>query len=232
MKTTIISISQKKSNADAQHMTSLEIAELTGKQHKDVLKAIRNMELGWVQVAGRKFALGSYTDSNNQQRPCYLLTKTETLYVATKFNDEARAKLVIRWEELEMEVREMAAKHIVQHPQEIRLLACDEEVLNEADEIIGSELEDLNKYSKYCFTPSEIAKLYGIEGRDLNSFLCDQGIIRWARGQWRLTPKYQHRGYTENRCFYYHSRKGRRKMESRLVWTEEGRQFIVNIIRG
>ena len=35
--------------------------------------------------------------------PCYQLTKTETLYIATKFNDEARARLVLRWEELELE---------------------------------------------------------------------------------------------------------------------------------
>ncbi len=32
--------------------------------------------------------------------PYYSLTKTEYLYVATKFNDEAREKLVLRWEEL------------------------------------------------------------------------------------------------------------------------------------
>ena len=42
-----------------QTMTSLEIAELTGKQHKDVLKAIRNLEPAWVNIAGRNFALGS-----------------------------------------------------------------------------------------------------------------------------------------------------------------------------
>ncbi|MCR5121121.1 MAG: Rha family transcriptional regulator, partial [Ruminococcus sp.] len=52
---------------------------------------------------GRNFALGSYKDANNQERPCYSLTKTECLYVATKFNDEARAKLVLRWEQLEKE---------------------------------------------------------------------------------------------------------------------------------
>ena len=40
-----------------QTMTSLEIAELTGKQHKDVLKAIRNMETAWEKVQGRKFSL-------------------------------------------------------------------------------------------------------------------------------------------------------------------------------
>ena len=36
---------------------------------------------------------------------CYYLTKTECLYVATKFNDEKRAKLMIRWEELEQKQR-------------------------------------------------------------------------------------------------------------------------------
>lgn len=86
-------------------MTSLEIAEVTGKRHSDVLEAIRNMESAWEKVAQRKFPLGSYKDANNQSRPCYILNKTECLYVATKFNDEARAKLVLRWEELENQVR-------------------------------------------------------------------------------------------------------------------------------
>lgn len=33
----------------------------------------------------------------------YELNKIECLYIATKFNDEARAKLVLRWEQLEKE---------------------------------------------------------------------------------------------------------------------------------
>ena len=49
---------------DTQHMTSLEIAELTSKQHKDVMKAIRNMEPAWVNIAGSNFRLGSYKDLN------------------------------------------------------------------------------------------------------------------------------------------------------------------------
>lgn len=63
------------------------------------------MESAWAKVAQRKFPLGSYKDANNQSRPCYILNKTECLYVATKFNDEARAKLVLRWEELENKFR-------------------------------------------------------------------------------------------------------------------------------
>lgn len=82
-------------------MNSREIAEITGKPHNDVLKSIRVMEPAWTKVNGGKFSLVEYKDSKGQLRPMYQLTKTECLYVATKFNDEARAKLVIRWEQLE-----------------------------------------------------------------------------------------------------------------------------------
>ena len=86
-------------------MTSLEIAEVTGRNHKDVMRSIREMEEAWVKVNGRKFALVEYKDAKGEMRPCYSLGKIECLYIATKFNDEARAKLVLRWEELENNTR-------------------------------------------------------------------------------------------------------------------------------
>lgn len=82
-------------------MSSLEIAEITGKMHKHVMEAIRSMEPAWEKVSGTKFRPAEYTDAQGKVRPCYELTKTECLYIATKFNDESRAKLVLRWEELE-----------------------------------------------------------------------------------------------------------------------------------
>ena len=78
-----------------QTMTSLEIAELTGKQHKHVMEAIRKMEPAWVKTCGSNFRLTSRTivqpNGGTREVPCYQLTKTECLYIATKFNDEARA---------------------------------------------------------------------------------------------------------------------------------------------
>ena len=69
------------------------------------MQAIRNMEPAWEKICGRKFALTSRTitqpNGGTREVPCYQLTKTECLYIATKFNDEARAKLVLRREELE-----------------------------------------------------------------------------------------------------------------------------------
>ena len=219
---------------EAQHMTSLEIAQLSGKNHKDVLKAIRNMEPSWMTITGRNFALceRTYLIANGveKKQPYYSLTKTETLFIATKFNDEARARLVLRWEQLEKE-RLMEMQKPKQRPKEIRLLACDEEVLDEADDILGEELEKLNRESRFCYTPTEIGKAFGLDGRDLNSFLADQKIIRWARGQWQLTQKYLHHELTANRYSYVHGRDGRRKLVSRLVWTEKGREFIMDMIK-
>ena len=214
-----------------QTMTSLEIAELTGKQHKHVMEAIRKMEPAWMNVAGSNFRLGSYKDANSQLRPCYQLTKTECLYIATKFNDEARARLVLRWQELEMAERSEKLR-VKSEKRGMLLLGCsDEEILEEADDIIGEELQELNKYTANCYSPTDIGKVYGMDGRDLNSFLCDIGIIRWTHGQWMLTPKYRNQGLTETKSFIYHGNNGHRKTQSRLVWTEKGREFVIGLIK-
>ena len=231
-------------NAAEQRMTSLEIAKLTGKQHKNVMQAIRNMEPAWEKVTGLKFQLceKSYLLANGvtKKQPFYQLTKTECLYIATKFNDEARARLVLRWQELEMDQREAlewerwkARWSQIERPKgSIALLGCtEEEILDEADDIIGEELDELNQRSDDCYTPSEIGKPFGLEGRDLNSFLCDQGIIQWAKGQWMPTRKFMNQGLTENRSVVIHGRNGRRRTVSRLVWTAKGRDFIMNIIK-
>ena len=220
-------------NTDAhqtQYMTSLEIAELTGKQHKNVMQAIRNMEPAWEKTCGLKFQLTSRTiiqpNGGTRKVPCYQLTKTECLYIATKFNDEARARLVIRWQELEEKLR----CQMVNQKNQLLLESCDEKILDEADNIIGEELQELNKHCAHCYTPSEIAKVYGLESRDLNSFLRDMGIIRWTNGQWMPTAKYRNQGLTETKSFIYYDYKGNRKMQTRLLWTKKGKEFIDSII--
>lgn len=86
-------------------MTSREIAEISGKRHTEVLRSIRVMEPAWEKVSGRNFALAKYIDEQGKPRPEYRLDFFECMYVATKFNDEARAKLVIRWKSLELQAK-------------------------------------------------------------------------------------------------------------------------------
>jgi len=86
-------------------ISSLEIADVCGKSHKNVMRDIREMEFAWSKINGLKFELISYKDSRGREKPCYMLNKTESLYIITKYNNEARAKLVMRWHELEVKER-------------------------------------------------------------------------------------------------------------------------------
>ena len=78
-KTTAITISMNRTNSAVdgeQRMTSMEIAELTGKQHKHVMEAIRKMEPAWENVQGSKFRLSQkklrITDRRNEVDPLLL----------------------------------------------------------------------------------------------------------------------------------------------------------------
>lgn len=102
------SVNAGEAGGNEERITSLEIATMTNKLHKNVMQSIRKMEVAWVKVNGLGFKLVNYQDQKGETRPCYSLTKCESLYIATKFNDEARAKLILRWEELEIKHREQA----------------------------------------------------------------------------------------------------------------------------
>lgn len=131
-------------------MTSLEIAEVIGMRHADVMRSIRYMEEAWAKVSERNFALSSYKQSQPnggyKDVPCYVLNKTECLYVATKFNDEARAKLVLRWEELENQIRK---SEIVMpnfsNPAEAARAWADQYERNLALEANNKELKEENQ---------------------------------------------------------------------------------------
>lgn len=219
MEATIISLQTTHVGNDNQHMTSLEIAEVTGKQHKDVLKAIRNMEPAWVQVAGRKFALGSYKDANGQLRPCYSLTKTECLYIATKFNDEARAKLVLRWEELEKaDVRRKMS--------EVRCLPEPKEILRLADEIIGEGLRMLNEEAEDTLTATQVAKTFNMTVWDFNQVVRDMGIQYRRHGRWNISDDLADRDLVRLRTHVSYSLKGEKKIRTYMTWTLNGLRFL------
>ena len=106
----------------------------------------------------------------------------------------------------------------------------EEEIVNKAEEIIAEELEEKNRKSRFCYTPTEIAKLYNMSGSDLNSFLKDQGVQRWKRGQYRLTENYEGRGLAQDRLFVYYGKDGKTKRSTYLVWTAKGAEMIEEMI--
>ena len=202
-----------------QRMTSLTIAQVTGKMHKDVLKAIRNMEPAWLKVNGRHFELVEYKDSKGELRPCYSLTKAECLYIATKFSDEARARLVKRWYQLERE-------QLGVRMEEQKLLVTEREIMLKSDEIRRGLIAGENADADGCYTVSQLAEMMEITVKELNKQLVAEGVQFWNGGRYKLTKEYEGRGYAQDRSFHYYGLDGEKKEKKYLVWTPAGREFV------
>ena len=204
-----------------QTITSLEIAELTGKQHKNVMQAIRTMEPAWTKTCGLKFQLTSRTivqpNGGTREVPCYQLTKTECLYIATKFNDEARAKLVLRWQELELQEQERRQQLCLPSPQTILALA---------DEIIGEELLAVNADAEDTLTATQVAKTFNMTVFDFNAILRDMGIQYRRHGRWNISDDLKGRDLVRQRTHISYSLKGEKKVRVYMTWTLSGLRFL------
>jgi phage regulator Rha-like protein len=200
-----------------QTMTSLEIAELTGKNHFDLMRAIRKMEPAWEKVNGCKFALVEYQDKKGEFRPCYQLTKTECLYIATKFNDEARAKLVLRWQELELQEQQRLQQLCLPEPKKILALA---------DEIIGEGLRLLNAPAEDTLTATQVAKTFNMTVWDFNCVLRDMGIQYRRYGRWNISDDLADRNLVRQRTHVSYSLKGEKKVKVYMTWTLDGLRFL------
>ena len=201
----------------------LEIAELTGKQHYHVMEAIRKMEPAWVKICGRNFELTSRTivqpNGGTREVPCYQLTKTECLYIATKFNDEARAKLVLRWEELEMaEVRRKMS--------DVRCLPEPKKILALADEIIGDGLRMINESAENTLTATQVAKTFNMTVYDFNAVLRDMGIQYRRNGRWNISEELEGRDFVRFRTHVSYSLKGVKKIRTYMTWTISGLRYL------
>jgi len=56
-------------------------------------------------------------------------------------------------------------------------------------------------------------------------------IQRWCGGQYQLTPQYAELGLAADRLSISYSLKGKLKYNTYLVWTEKGRDFIMDLVK-
>lgn len=244
---------------DGDRMTSLQIAEITGKAHKDIMRAIRNMEPAWENVCGRKFALTSrevnQPNGGTRETSCYSLTKEECLYIATKFNDEARAKLIKRWKELEEQHRKPslpqnyleALKSLVKAEEEREQLALEnrkqqQEIVTISKENmeLGNKITDmLPKVSYYdkilqsnaTMTITQIAQDYGMSAIKMNKELEAMKIQHKVRGQWILYGQFLTGGYVHSRAVDIIRSDGRHDVKYNTEWTTKGRIFLYDALK-
>jgi anti-repressor protein len=198
-----------------ERMTSLEIAEVTGKEHKNVLRDIRNLlEQG---VNELNFELVDYKDKKGEIRPMYSLTKKGCLILASGYDALLREKIIDRWEELEKKEQEKnqapttyleALKALVTSEEEKERLRLESKKKDEDIERMKPKegyydgLVDRNLLTNFRDTAKELGLgqkqfvnlllrdgfLY--RAKDLFAIKdCKSGVNFWAGNQTMITPK-------------------------------------------
>ena len=85
-------------------MTSLEVAEITGKSHTHVMRDIRE-EVESLKSEGLEgqtiFGESSYKNSQNKEQPMYTFGREGAMQIATRYSAGIRRKLIMKLEELE-----------------------------------------------------------------------------------------------------------------------------------
>lgn len=225
-------------------MSSVEIAELTGKRHDHVIRDIRNLLAQG--VAAPNFGEGEYKDKNKQLRPCYYLTKKGCLILASGYNALLREKIIDRWESLETgkavpafrlpqtyaeALRELAGKVeenerlVLENKQQAEVIAVQKPNVVFAEAIVGSQSS--------CLI-GELAKIITQNGYKIGQ----NRLFEWLRknhylgtkGEYYNIPnqEYIERGFFEIKKTS-HSVNGVMKTTSTPKVTGKGLRYFLNL---
>ena len=112
-----------------QRLDSREVAEMVGKEHKNIIRDIRGYvrELGELKIEPTDFFTESeYTDKSNRKKPCYLVSKKGCEFIAHKLTGvkgtEFTAKYINRFHKME----EVIQGNVIPQGKELLALAVIE----------------------------------------------------------------------------------------------------------
>jgi phage antirepressor YoqD-like protein len=174
-------------------MSSREIAELTGKDHKHVLSDIRRM----LEDLGETLAVFSadLPDGYGRLQPAFNLPKRETLILVSGYSVELRAKIIDRWQELEAAASVPTFKLPATFSEALRLAAEQAERIEAQALQIEQQKPSVEFVERYNVATGlkgvrEVCKILKANERQFVGWLTGYGIMyRLAE---RLTPYQQH----------------------------------------
>lgn len=229
-------------------MTSLEIAEITGKKHAHVMRDIRSLiEQG---VNESNFGLVNYKDKKGEVRPMFELTPKGCLILASGYDALLREKIINKLEELEKknhleqyqvpqsfsEALMLAAKQQEKiEQQQFALESKNKEIVQLSATI--TEMQPKVSYvdtilsSKETVTTTQIAQDYGQSVKAFNILLRNFGVQRKVGGQWILYAKYLPCGYVQSETVPITHRDGSAGSVMHTKWTQKGRLFLYDELK-
>lgn len=151
-------------------ISSKLIAEITGKQHRNVMQDIRSLVEQLNGEAELKFQLSYYVDVNNKQQPMYELTRKEALLLASGYNAVLRLKIIDKLEEF---TNAKPRTHLEVLDAERALLIANEKA---KALLLEANIKIEEDKSKVVFADSVIGSSNSILVRQFAKDLCDDGF--------------------------------------------------------
>ncbi len=165
-------------------MSSLELADLTGKAHKHVLVDIRSMltelEIDWAGLSAQ------YQDSTGRWLPCFNLDRELTDTLLTGYSAKMRLAVIRRWRELE---EGQSPKLPQTFSEALRLAAEQAEQIEQQQLLIEQQKPAVEFVEKYVDGTGlkgfrQVAKLLQAKEHQFREFLVDQKIQYRLGGEW------------------------------------------------
>ncbi|WFD55376.1 hypothetical protein JSSK01_29 [Escherichia phage JSSK01] len=158
-------------------MSSREIAELTGKEHKNVLADIRKM-LSEIQSAEKS---ADYKDSKGRTYQMLLLDKEETLILISGYSIKMRAAIIRRWQELEAQVARPALPDFTNPAEAARAWAAEYEQKLIAQEKLSIAAPKAEVYDRIIdrnnlYNATQVAQKFGQSAVWMNKQLEQFGV--------------------------------------------------------
>ncbi|EJC0485122.1 Rha family transcriptional regulator, partial [Salmonella enterica] len=152
-------------------MSSREIAELTGKQHKNVKRDIEKM-LSDLQEDALRFE-HIYLDVQNRQQIEYLLDRDHTECLLTGYSAVHRMRVIRRWHELEEQAAKPALPgNYIEALEELLVTKKSEAALMLVNKEQEAEIHDLKNLFKEGMTATQFCKmLNGVNTQQVNNWL-------------------------------------------------------------
>lgn len=220
--------------------TSRKIAEKFGKNHKDVLKAVRNLDCSQKFIE-RNFAPNEFKDSIGRTLSEYIVTRDGFSFLVMGFTGKLAAKFkeefINQFNLMEKQLKaanpilpdfsnpvEMAREWANQYEKNNLLVETIERQMPDV-EYCNDVLKSINRH-----TTTTIAKELDMTAQKLNKLLHEKGVQYKQDGVWVLYSKHQGKQYTDTRTHLYESSNQTVKSHINTVWTEKGRRFIHDLI--
>lgn len=224
--------------------TSLIVAQVFGKEHKNVLRDIESLSCS-EDFNRLNFERITYKDARNREQTAYEMTKDGFSFLVMGYTGakagEFKERFINEFNRREALLKDddyilMRSQQILQ--KRVENLQAENKRLEQQNALQEEQLRQSAPKVEYCdkvlsskgyLTINMIAACLGISDIKLNKLLCQWGIQYKESGVYYLYSKYRDKGYTVHRPHAYTDSLGDIKTRQHMYWTEAGKKFIIEL---